>query len=151
MTRSTSGAGTGPGGPPNWVVGTYESAGFPKYTIAVDGYPTSTDPDFKMLIGYGANADRFEDWLTNPKQLRDSQQPGNGVPPLNTYPSSPVNRDLAGGYSVTGQIEDTVAAHTGNDIPLSAMGRGASLLTGTFDNTEVFFKVMQAVGGGATH
>ena len=151
VTRSTSGAGIGAGGPRNGVVGTYDSAGFPKYTIAADGYPTSTDPDFKMLIGYAANADRNEDWLTNAKPLRDSQQPGNGVASLNTYPSSPLNRDVAGGYSVTGQIEDTVAAHTANDIPLSAMGRGASSLTGTFDNTDVFFKVMQAVVGGATN
>ncbi|MDX2186457.1 MAG: hypothetical protein SFV32_05965 [Opitutaceae bacterium] len=69
------------------VVGTHESAGFPAYSFAADGYPTTTDIDKRMLIGYAANADRYEDWLTNPKPLRDSQQPFNGVPPLNTYPS----------------------------------------------------------------
>lgn len=31
--------------------GTYEAAGFPMYRLASDGYPTSTDPDYKMLIG----------------------------------------------------------------------------------------------------
>ena len=151
ITRSTSGLGTAAGGPRGGVVGTYDSARFPTYVIAADGYPQSTDPDFKMLIGYAANADRKEDWLANAQPLRDSQQPGNGVVPLNTYPAAPVNQDLAGGYTVTGQVEDPVAAHTANDVPLSAMGRGASLMTGTLDNTEVFFKLMQAAVGGASN
>lgn len=149
VTRSTSGAGTGVGGPRNGVVGTYDLAGFPRYVINGDGYPDNTDPDFKMLIGYGADGDRYEDWLTNPRPLRDSQQPGNGSAPLNTYPNLPINRDTAGGFQITGQIEDTIAAHTASDIPLSAAGRGASLFTGVFDNTDVFFKVMQTVIGGA--
>jgi len=148
-TRANSGLGTAAGGPRNGVVGTYEAAGFPSYVIAGDGYPASTDPDRKMLVGYAANADRLEDWLTNPKLLRDSQQPGNGVIPLNAYPDGPMARDAAGGFMVTGQIQDVVAAHTANDIPLSAHGRGAALFTGTIDNTDVFFKTMQAVLGGA--
>jgi alkaline phosphatase len=41
-----------------------------------------------------------------------------------------------------------VAAHTANDIPLSACGRGAALLGGTMDNTDVFFAVLQATVGG---
>ena len=41
------------------------------------------------------------------------------------------------------------AVHTATDIPLSAYGRGASLFTGVFDNTEVFFKLGQAAVGGA--
>ena len=132
------------------VVGTYESAGFPSYTIALDGYPVTTDVDRKMLIGYAANADRYEDWLTNPLPLRDSQQPFNGVAPLNTYPSGPLARDVAGNFLVTGQINDPVAAHTASDIPVYADGRGANLFRGTMDNTDVFFKVMQATLGGST-
>ena len=131
------------------LVGTYESAGFPRYQIAGDGYPVTTDVDFRMLIGYAANADRFEDWLTNPQPLRDSQQPFNGQAPLNTYPTGPLSRDVTGDFLVTGQIADTVAAHTGSDIPLSAFGRGASLFTGVMDNTDVFFKAAQAAIGGA--
>ena len=148
--RSLSGLGTAAGGPRNGVVGTYEAAGFPRYTIAADGYPQSTDIDRKMLIGYGANADRYEDWVTNARPLQDGQQPFNGAAPLNTYPAGPLSRDVAGGYLVTGQIEDAVAAHTASDIPLSAYGRGSSLFRGVLDNTDVFFKMMQAVLGGAT-
>jgi alkaline phosphatase len=132
----------------NGVVGTYDSAGFPVYTIAPDGYPANTDPDRKMLIGYAANADRYEDWLTNARPLRDSQQPFNGQPPLNTYPTGPLNRDTAGNFLVTGQIADGVAAHTGSDIPLSAYGAGADRFNGVMDNTDVFFAIMQAVFGG---
>jgi len=130
------------------VVGTYEAAGFPRFTIGADGYPVSTDVDRRMLIGYAANADRYEDWRTNPQPLRDSQQPFNLVPPLSLYPSLPTNRDVAGNFLVTGQIADTVAAHTGSDIPCSAGGVGASQFTGVMDNTDVYFKVVQAVLGG---
>ena len=155
--RAASGAGTGVGGPRNGVVGTYELAKFPNYTIAADGYPTTTNVDFRMLIGYAANADRSEDWLTNELPLRDSQQPGTALlpTPYSTIsallPALPVNRDVAGGFLVTGQVEDTVAAHTGGDIPLSAQGRGAKFFTGYMDNTDVFFKAMQAAIGGASN
>ncbi len=147
VTRAASGAGaaqlrTG-------VVGTYESAGFPRYETAADGYPVTTDVDRRMLIGYAANADRYEDWLTNPQPLRDSQQPFNNQPPLSTYPNGPLDRDVAGNFLVTGQIADPVAAHTASDIPVSAFGRGASAFTGVMDNTDVFFKAAQAAIGGA--
>ncbi len=133
----------------NGVVGTYDLAGFPHYPISgTDGYPSNTDPDYKMLIGYAANADRFEDWRTDPQPLQDSQQPGLKVAPLNTYPADPTKRDTTGNFLVTGQIADVVAAHTANDIPLSACGRGAALLGGTMDNTDVFFAVLQATVGG---
>lgn len=133
------------------VVGTYDAAGFPKYVKSADGYPVTTDPDFKMLIGYASNADRYEDWRTNAQPLRDSQQPLNGTTPLNTYPNDPVARDSATGFLVTGQIpaNSVVAAHTGGDIPLSAYGRGAALFGGVMDNTDVFFSIMQAAVGGA--
>ncbi len=75
VARSKSGAGANPGGPRNGVVGIYDAAGFPRYEIAADGYPVTTDVDHRMLIGYAANADRYEDWLTNAKPLQDSQQP----------------------------------------------------------------------------
>ncbi len=141
------------------VVGQYEAAKFPRYTIAADGYPASTDVDYKMLIGYGANADRYEDWRTNARPLHDTQQPLDGQPPLSGYPAlnagdgqvaslgRPV-RDVAGGYLITGQLNGVSAAHTATDIPLSAFGRGASLFGGVIDNTDVFFNLVQAAVGG---
>ncbi|MBC8143428.1 MAG: alkaline phosphatase [Armatimonadetes bacterium] len=152
------------------VTGLYEGAGFPQYSIATDGYPASTDPNRKMLIGYAANADRSEDWLTNPMPLRDGQAilttSVSGVfdyddAPLSNYPANPSARDNGSanagnqlGYFVTGQVAgpaagNTSAAHTASDIPLSAFGRGASLFFGYMDNTDVYFRVMQAMIGGA--
>ncbi|MCU0224489.1 MAG: alkaline phosphatase [Acidobacteria bacterium] len=127
------------------VVGTYEAAGFPRYTLADDGYPVTTDVDNRMLIGYAANADRYEDWLTNAKPLRDSQQPFNNQAPLNTYPGGPLARDTAGNFLVTGHLNDSVAAHTASDIPVSASGPGAERFTGVMDNTDIFFKMMESV------
>jgi alkaline phosphatase len=132
------------------AVGTYDSAGFPVYSLDADGYPAATDIDYKMLIGYAANADRYEDWLTNPLPLRDSQQPFNGTAPLNTYPNGPHLRDTASNFFVTGQVSGSSAVHTGSDIPASAYGRGSSLVKGSIDNTDLFFIAAQAAIGGAS-
>jgi alkaline phosphatase len=131
------------------AVGTYDLAGFPVYSLNADGYPAATDIDYKMLIGYAGNADRNEDWLTNPLPLRDSQQPFNGTAPLNTYPNGPHLRDTASNFFVTGQVAGTSAVHTGSDIPASAFGRGSSLVKGSIDNTDLFFIAAQAAIGGA--
>ncbi len=132
-------------------VGIYEAAGFPNYVMAADGYPVTTDIDYRMIIGYAANVDRKEDFLTNPFPLRDSQQPAVGTPygtNVGQLPAAPLNRD-ANGYTITGQVAGTSAAHTAADVPVFSFGRGSSLYAGTMDNTDVFFKAMQAVIGGA--
>ena len=128
------------------VVGTYQAAKFPKYTMSPDGYPTSTDVDYKMLIGYGANADRYETWLANATPTQDSQQPFVGQVPQNGYPENPTVRNQKTGFLVTGQVPGDQAVHTATDVPLSAYGRGASAFTGMMDNTDVFFKLARAVG-----
>lgn len=117
------------------VVGIYDAAGFPQYEISGDGYPVTMDVDFKMLIGYAANGDRYEDWLTNPEPN-----------------VSGIARDLQGDFFITGQATaggPGAAVHTASDIPISAGGRGAAAFTGVMDNTDVFFKAMQAAIGGA--
>jgi alkaline phosphatase len=144
-------------------VGTYQAAKFPKYTIEADGYPATTDVPGKMLIGYGANADRYETWQSNPQPSQDSQQPFVGQYPLNSFTcgananagtqcTSGANtgavRNVSTGYLVIGQVPGDQAVHTATDIPLSAFGRGAYLFTGVMDNTDVFFKMGQALLGG---
>ncbi len=119
----------------NNVAGTYDNASFPVYTNAPDGYPVTMDPDRKMLIGYGGNGDRYEDWLQNP------------VAQVN-----PELRDKPGDFFIPGQAAGpgfSSAVHTASDIPLSSGGRGSALFTGTMDNTEVFFRAMQVLIGGA--
>ena len=123
--------------------------------------PTTTEPDYKLLIGYAANADRYEDWQTNPFPAHDSQQPFDTVAPLSGYPrinssdnSGAVNplrpiRDVATGFPITGHVDGNQAVHTASDIPCSALGRGASQFTGVLDNTDLFFRMLQAAVGGA--
>ncbi len=138
------------GGPSNIrdkVVGIYEQAGFPKYKIAADGYPETTDIDHRLLVGYGANADRYEDFRTNDRPLQDSQQPFVKKEPLAVYPAGPIARDVDGKFLVTGQVPGESAVHTASDIPLSATGPGAWSFTGLMDNTDVFFKLAQAANG----
>ena len=129
----------------NTVVGTYDAAKFPKYQIAADGYPVTTNVEGKLLIGYGANADRYETWLPNTFPTLDTQQP---FPPSQS-PANPNVRNEDIGHFVSGQVPGDQAVHTATDIPLSAYGRGARLFHGVFDNTEVFFKLGQAAIGGA--
>lgn len=130
------------------VVGVYEQAHFPHYTFLADGYPQTEDIDFRLLVGYGANADRFEDWRSNPQPIQDTQQPFAKQAPLAAHPAGPSQRDAAGRYWVTGQVPGNSAVHTATDVPLSAMGRGAWAFTGVMDNTDVFFKIGQAVRRG---
>ncbi len=140
--------------PANPVVGTYDAAKFPAYSNSADGFPATTDINNKMLIGYGANADRYETWLANPQPTQDSQQPfvkagnNNPYPNLGGYPANPSVRNSATGFFITGQVPGDQAVHTATDIPLSALGLGAALFTGVMDNTEVFFKLGQAAIGG---
>ncbi len=147
QTRALSGGGTNQ--LRNGVVGTLDRAGFPAYTLnPADGYPVTTDIDFRMLVGYACNADRYEDWITN---ILPTQNASHGIvtaPPFG--PQAPGDRDQAGNYFVVGQISDTIATHTASDIVLSAMGRGAGIFTGVMDNTDVFFNVMRAAFGDNT-
>ena len=125
------------------AVGVYEAAGFPKYRIAADGYPETTDIDNRLLVAYGANSDRYEDYRTNPLPLQDSQQPFVKNQPLAAYPVDPSKRDADGKFLITGQVPGNSAVHTASDIPLSAFGPGAYSFTGVIDNTDVFFKLAQ--------
>ena len=131
------------------MVGIYDLAGFPRYAIASDGYPNTADVDYRMLIGYAANADRYEDWIANDQPLQRLAAALQRRRPAQHLPArARSNRDTAGNFKVTGQIQDGVAAHTASDIVLSAYGRGASAFTGVMDNTDVFFKAAQAAIGG---
>lgn len=133
----------------NSVVGVYEKAGFPRYQIGADGYPQTTDIDYRLLVGYGANADRYEDWRTKKTPQRDGQQPFASEAPLKWYPANAQERDDAlGEYLITGQVPGEQAVHTGTDVPLSAYGPGALAFTGVIDNTDVFFKLAQAAVKG---
>lgn len=60
-------------------------------------------------------------------------------------------RDTEGKYMVAGHVPGDSAVHTASAttaIPVSVFGPGAYAFTGVIDNTDVFFKLAQAVVKG---
>jgi len=137
------------------VVGTFDAAGFPRYTLAADGYPETFDIDGKILVGYGANADRYEGWLSKPRPVRDSLLPDNIKAELTAagYPGVAVERNESQfGFFIRGQaVGRDQAVHTAVDIPISAYSsnsRAFNLFVGVQQNIDVFFKLLKAVTPG---
>ena len=136
------------------VVGTYDAAGFPQYTLLADGYPAQTDVDGKLLIGYGANGDRYEGWLTKPLPVIDSLLPSSFKTELagKGYSGQPYARaESSLGFFLRGQVPGDQAVHTATDIPISAYSSGSRAFEqfiGVQQNTDVFFKLARAAFGG---
>jgi len=128
-----------------------------------DGYPDEADSPGKLIIGFGAGTDRFEDWHSNARPLPPTTiKDGRAV--ANPRRDGPEDADPASrkGTLMSGQVENgesaaiatgpdiepmTNAVHTAADIPLTALGTGAMQFIGVQDNTAVFFKMMRAYGG----
>jgi alkaline phosphatase len=138
------------------VVGTYDLAAFPKYNNLADGYPETMDVDGKLLVGYGASGDRYEDWLTSPTPIIDSLLSSDIATELGGkgYGAQPIDRSpkKANGFYLRGQaVGRTQAVHTAADIPVSAYAatRGVhQQFGGVQRNTDIFFKLAKALEGG---
>ncbi|MCA1652488.1 MAG: alkaline phosphatase, partial [Acidobacteria bacterium] len=137
---------------------------FPNYTADDKGYPVDPDPSRKLLLGWAAAPDHYENWLANRVQLEAAIVEGRvSVPnPARDAASEPIP-----GFLVPGTIENgatlcpaadscpgdtasvghTVAGHTGADVPLSASGPGSSQFIGVYENTDVFLKMLRAGSG----
>lgn len=160
---------------------------FPDYEIGPDGYPLHPDPARKLLLGWGAAPDRWENWISNRRMLDPAvyaRRPGapENAPARRVLVAVPNperdgpgpeadNRSVEGdpvpGFLVPGAIENgatgcpaadgcpadtgampqVIGGHTASDVPISASGPGALQFTGTFDNTDVFRKMLRALGG----
>ena len=136
------------------LVGPYDAAGFPAYTIRPDGFPASYDIDGKLLVGFGGNGDRYENWLTPGKPSRESLTPTRLASELAAkgYASNvPFTRTekSANGFFIRGQaIGKDQAVHTASDIPISAYARDPFTwlpFVGVQRNTDVFFKIAGAM------
>lgn len=135
------------------LVAVYDAAGFPVYNILADGYPETWDVSGKILFGFGANGDRFENWLTKPRPIVDSLLSSSIQTELRNagYPAQPYNRSQTDGYFIRGQaVGKDQAVHTASDIPVSVYcprARAAEQFVGVQRNTDVFFKLMNAAMG----
>jgi alkaline phosphatase len=140
--------------PHQTVVGTYDAAGFPAYAIQPDGYPATMDIDGKVLVGFGANGDRFESWLGKPLPVIDSLLPSNIKSALaaDGYSAGPYQRPVdANGMLLRGQVPGDQAVHTAADIPVSAYSTGNVAwrkFVGSQANTDIFFKLAKAALSG---
>lgn len=149
------------------VVGANDAAAFPRYQIAPDGYPVDLDINGKLLVGFGADGDRYEGWLQKPRPIIDSLLPTviRGELTTKNYPADPINRGVPGsvqvtttdpfgdsrGFFIRGQaVGRAQAVHTAVDIPISAYSskgsRAYQLFFGVQENTDVFFKLAGVVG-----
>lgn len=114
-----------------------------------DGYPDNADPDRKLIINFGANSDRYEDWMSNAKPKAPSSRVNN------IAVANPNDPDKDAGILLSGVIENgemggeaqLSAVHTLSDIPISAYGPGASQFSRVSDNTEAFFYIINAITG----
>jgi alkaline phosphatase len=145
-----------------------ELALFPNYTVDSRGFPTNPDPSRKLLLGWAAAPDHYENWLANRLMTEaavvEKREPGLEVAVAN--PARDAGEAVAG-FLVAGTIENgatpcpaqdgcpgdtasdghTFAGHTAADVPLSATGPGAWQFTGVYENTDVFLKLLRAASG----
>ena len=149
---------------------------FPNYQVDDRGFPIDPDPTRKLLTGWSAAPDRYENWLSNRRMheaaVRSRDTKGIAVANVarDGAGASSDNRSVDGevipGFLVEGTIENgltpcpeavcegdtasvgqTSAAHTASDVPLSATGPGAWQFTGVYENTDVLIKMLRAATG----
>jgi alkaline phosphatase len=146
----------------------------PNYTQDDKGYPVDPDPSRKLLFGWAAGPDRYENWLSNRQQheaavLKD--EVGVANPDRDSAAPNADNKSVKGagipGFFVAGTIENgatpcpsrdgcpadtaaephVISGHTASDVPLSANGPGAWQFTGVYENSDVFLKMLRAGSG----
>jgi alkaline phosphatase len=101
---------------------------FPNYEDKnFDGFPDSFQPEFSLTFDFASS-------FNPPKDSRVYELPRN-------------LRDLNPTAPDINQLPPPVAAgHSAVDVPISARGPGASLFSGVQDNTQIFFKILRALG-----
>ena len=150
---------------------------FPNYTIDDKGFPVDPDPSRKLLLGWAAAPDHYENWVSNRTQeeasVVEQDHPGISVanPVHDGSAAGSDNQTRSGqaipGFLVTGTIENgavpcpssagcpgdtasvghTISGHTASDVPISAEGPGELQFTGVYENSDVFLKMLRAASG----
>jgi len=149
----------------------------PNYQVDPRGYPIDPDPSRKILLGWAAAPDRYENWISNRIQQDAAIEVGKPIvshanPAHDGTAETSDNKTVAGqaipGFLVPGTIENgettcpaadgcpadtaslghTISGHTASDVPLSASGPGAWQFTGVYENSDVLLKMLRATTGG---
>jgi hypothetical protein len=95
---------------------------FPNYSVDARGFPTDPDPSRKLLLGWAAAPDDYENWLAN-RLMTDAAFVEKREPGLEVAVANP-ERD-------TGE----------------AIGPAAWQFTGVYENTDVFLNLLRAAAG----
>jgi alkaline phosphatase len=148
----------------------------PNYQVDDRGYPVDPDPSRKILFGWAAGSDRFENWMSNRIQQEAAVEVGKPIvsranPARDGSAPESDNKTTKGqaipGFLVAGTIENgetpcpssagcpadtaslghTISGHTASDLPLSASGPGAWQFTGVYENSDVLLKMLRSTAG----
>ena len=134
---------------------------FTDYVIGTNGYPVSPEPAHKLIVNFGAAPEHYEDWTYSklPRNASATESSGfdTAIVSGGTVVANPNDpkKNTTGAFVVSGVLENgtgggdvqTQAVHTMSDIPISAMGPGASQFARIQDNTEAFFEIMNSFLG----
>jgi alkaline phosphatase len=134
---------------------------YPNYERDDRGFPIDPDPTKKLLLGWAAGPDRYDNWLADRVQTeaaivekgvaianpeRDAKEPvaGRLVEGTIENGATPCPSDCP---SDTASLGHTISGHTASDVPLSASGPGAWQFTGVYENSDVLLKMLRSASG----
>ena len=140
----------------------------PNYVVDERGFPTDPNPSRKLILGWAAATDRYENWVADKVQteaaVAEKRDDGRVVAVANGARARPGD---VPGFLVAGTIENgetrcpdpkgcpgdtasdghTFGGHTATDVPLLASGPGAWQFTGVYENCDVLLKILRATAG----
>ncbi|CRK18404.1 hypothetical protein BN1723_011567 [Verticillium longisporum] len=133
------------------AVGTYARSGQSQYTSPNPNVSYNTGPNFPLnwtpryaiAAGFGANPDRRENY-----RLHESpRKPTVPLAPNDNYVNP---KDAPDGFVVNGTIpvDEAQGIHSLTDVMVYAMGPCQETFGGSYDNTDIFYKMANCFGLG---
>lgn len=122
--------------------GVYADAGYPTYVDSDgDGFPDTPDADVQLFFGWSNHPDHRDDFEHNETFLQPALLNDDGVAVPNP------DRDPDALVQVGNlPLNQTNCVHTVEDVPVFASGPGAAGFNAVLDNTEVFHRMIDALG-----
>lgn len=130
------------------AIGVYERSGLSQYSegsgtdYGPDSFfPATWEPRYAIAAGVGAGPDRRENFRVHKSGTRRPAVRIGGE-----YYANP--EDAPSGFIVNGTLptEDGMGVHSLTDVPLYALGPCQETFGGTYDNTDVFYKIASCLG-----
>jgi len=122
--------------------GVYADAGFPTYVDSNgDGFPDDPSPDVQLFFGWSNHPDHADDFEHNELFAQPALLDENGVAVPNP------ERDPGALVQVGNlPLNQTNCVHTVEDVLVFASGPGAGGFNAVLDNTEIFHRMVDALG-----